>query len=312
MPDTRARRVGEVTLSDELALSRHAHDRLGNQRVDDEWIAARWEEATTRVMLLHRNTVAVDGGGERPVYVAPQEAPDGDRILLGWEGGTTYFAMLLPEPPEGLRMAGLREIGAVLEDRDAGLVTHAVALANWHRVHRHCPRCAGTLRSEQGGHIRRCEVCGRQQFPRTDPAVIMLVTDGHERCLLAHNAATHRERGYSTLAGFVEPGESLEAAVRREVAEEVGVRIGAVTYLGSQPWPFPSSLMLGFTAHAETTDVVRHDGEIAEARWYDRASMRADIDAGGLLVSPSISISRRLIEHWYGGPLPENTQAWAR
>ena len=104
----------------------------------------------------------------------------------------------------------------------------------------------------------------------------------------------------------------MAPAVGTEVAEEVGLHIGVVTYLGSQPWPFPSSLMLGFSARAETTEVVRHDGEIAEARWYDRASMRADIDAGNLLVSPSISISRRLIEHWYGAPLPENTTAWAR
>jgi NAD+ diphosphatase len=304
MPDTRARRVGEVTLSDELALSRHAHDRLGNQRVDDAWIAARWEEATTRVMLLHRNTVAVDGGGERPVYVAPQEAPDGDRILLGWEGGTTYFAMLLPEPPEGLRMAGLREIGAVLEDRDAGLVTHAVALANWHRVHRHCPRCAGTLRSEQGGHIRRCEVCGRQQFPRTDPAVIMLVTDGHERCLLAHNAATHRERGYSTLAGFVEPGESLEQAVRREIGEEVGIDVGRVTYQGSQPWPLPASLMVGFFAEAETTAISVDGEEISDARWFTREQLLAATQSGEVLLPGHISIARRLIERWYGGTLP--------
>jgi NAD+ diphosphatase len=293
-----------VTLSDELALSRHAHDRLGNQRVDDEWIAARWEEATTRVMLLHRNTVAVDGGGERPVYVAPQEAPDGDRILLGWEGGTTYFAMLLPEPPEGLRMAGLREIGAVLEDRDAGLVTHAVALANWHRVHRHCPRCAGTLRSEQGGHIRRCEVCGRQQFPRTDPAVIMLVTDGHERCLLAHNAATHRERGYSTLAGFVEPGESLEQAVRREIGEEVGIDVGRVTYQGSQPWPLPASLMVGFFAEAETTAISVDGEEISDARWFTRDQLLAATQSGEVLLPGHISIARRLIERWYGGTLP--------
>jgi NAD+ diphosphatase len=293
-----------VTLSDELALSRHAHDRLGNQRVDDAWIAARWEEATTRVMLLHRNTVAVDDGGERPVYVAPQEAPDGDRILLGWEGGTTYFAMLLPEPPEGLRMAGLREIGAVLEDRDAGLVTHAVALANWHRVHRHCPRCAGTLRSEQGGHIRRCEVCGRQQFPRTDPAVIMLVTDGHERCLLAHNAATHRERGYSTLAGFVEPGESLEQAVRREIGEEVGIDVGRVTYQGSQPWPLPASLMVGFFAEAETTAISVDGEEISDARWFTRDQLLAATQSGEVLLPGHISIARRLIERWYGGTLP--------
>jgi NAD+ diphosphatase len=151
-------------------------------------------------------------------------------------------------------------------------------------------------------------VDGSEHYPRTDPAVIMAVVDADDRLLLGRQASWPQGR-FSTLAGFVEPGESLESAVRREVAEEVGLTVGAVRYLGSQPWPFPSSLMLGFTARAETTDVVRHDGEIAEARWYTRPEMLADIRSGALHVAPSISISRRLIEHWYGGPLPHNAKA---
>jgi NAD+ diphosphatase len=309
-----------VTLSDELALSRHAHDRLGNQRVDSDWIDAQWADPGTRVMLLHKNTVAVDEAGQAPAYLSPQEAGDlagesgvdvdggADRVLLGWEDGTTYFALLLSEPPDGRHLAGLREIGVALGDRDAGLVTHAVALANWHRVYRHCPRCAGRLRSEQAGHVRRCEVCERQQFPRTDPAVIMLVTDraeqGEERCLLGHNRASHRERGYSTLAGFVEPGESLEHAVRREILEEVGVEVAAVAYAGSQPWPLPGSLMVGFYAEAASTRISVDGEEISDARWFSRAELLKAAESGEIVLPGHISIARRLIESWYGGSLP--------
>jgi NAD+ diphosphatase len=303
-----------VTLSDELALSRHAHDRLGNQRVDDAWAAAAWSDPATRVMLVHKATVAVDEAARAPRYVTPQEADEaaaaagsagGERVLLGREDGTTYFALLLAEPPPALHLAGLREIGVVLGDRDAGLVTHAIAMSNWHRVYRHCPRCATELRGEQAGHVRRCAGCGRAQFPRTDPAVIMLVTDGSgQRCLLAHNRASHRERGFSTLAGFVEPGESLEHAVRREIQEEVGVRIGDVTYAGSQPWPLPGSLMVGFFAVAETA-VIDVDGEeISEARWFTREELLAAAESEKVVLPGHISIARRLIESWYGGSLP--------
>jgi len=290
-------------MSDELALSRHAHDRLGNQRIDDAWVEARWAEPSTRVMLLHRNTVAIDEARKGPVYVSPAEAGEGVRVLLGWEDGTTYFAVLLPVSPENAQMAGLREIGSMLGDRDAGLVTHAIAMANWHRVYQHCPRCAGTLRSEQAGHVLRCRQCERQQFPRTDPAVIMLVVDD-ERCLLGHNAKSHRERGYSTLAGFVEPGESLEHAVRREILEEVGISVGAVTYKGSQPWPLPGSLMVGFFADAQSSEIAVDGDEISDARWFTRDALLAATQSGEILLPPGISIARRLIETWYGGPLP--------
>jgi NAD+ diphosphatase len=293
-----------VTLSDELALSRHAHDRLGNQRVDDDWVEARWRDPGTRVLLLHDSTVGVDEEVRAPRYVAPQDAGDGDRVLLGWESGTTYFAVLLREPPDAVRMAGLREIGVVFDDFDAALVTHAVAMANWHRVHRHCPRCGGRLRSEQAGHIRRCESCERQQFPRTDPAVIMLVIDRDDRCLLAHNARYPRAQGYSTLAGFVEPGESLENAVRREILEEVGIAIGDVTYQGSQPWPLPASLMVGFFAEAASTEISVDGEEISAARWFTRAELLEAAESGEILLPGRISIARRLVETWYGGELP--------
>jgi NAD+ diphosphatase len=293
-----------VSLSDDLVLSRHAHDRLGTQRVDDAWLAARWAEPGTRVLLLHKGTVAVDEDAQAPRYVAPAEAGDGERVLLGHEDGTTYFAVLRPEPPADLRMAGLREIGPLLGERDAGLVAHAVGMANWHRVHRYCPRCGGRLRSEQAGHLRRCEQCERQQFPRTDPAVIMLVTRGEDQCLLGHNTAYPRARGYSTLAGFVEPGESLENAVRREIREEVGIEVAGVTYMGSQPWPLPASLMVGFFAEAVTAEISVDGDEISDARWFTRAGLRTAAESGDVLLPGRISIARRLIETWYGGELP--------
>jgi NAD+ diphosphatase len=299
----------------DLALSRAVADRAAHRRADDEWLQEVWATPGTGVLRVRGSSVAVAGSGDRLDVDRPVEVRPEHRYFLGVDrDDRPWFAADLGaagRPDDGEDYRSLREVGTLLDARDAGLVVHAVSLANWHATHTHCPRCGSPTRPEYAGHTRRCDVDGSEHYPRTDPAVIMLVVDDEDRLLLGRQSSWPEKR-FSTLAGFVEPGESLEAAVRREVAEEVGVRIGAVTYLGSQPWPFPSSLMLGFTAHAETTDVVRHDGEIAEARWYDRASMRADIDAGGLLVSPSISISRRLIEHWYGGPLPENTQAWAR
>ena len=207
--------------------------------------------------------------------------------------------------------AGLREVGALLGDRDAGLFTHAVALANWHATHEHCPRCGARTRLAAAGHTRLCPQDGSEHFPRVDPAVIMLVLDSAGRCILARNQKWPKKR-VSILAGFVEPGESAEQAVAREVREEVGISVGEFRYLGSQPWPMPQSLMLGFSARA-IEDVQRDqpirvdDDEIAEARWYSRDDLRAAIEAGDILLPPPVSIARRIIEAWYGAPLP---RAW--
>jgi len=203
----------------------------------------------------------------------------------------------------------LRDVGLLLGARDAGLVVNAVALANWHATHTHCPRCGAVTRVASAGHIRVCVADGSEHYPRTDPAVIMAVVDADDRLLLGRQSAWPEGR-FSTLAGFVEPGESLEQAVRREVEEEVGVVIGEVDYLGSQPWPFPSSLMLGFVAHAKSVEIDGGDGEIAEARWFTRSGLRADVDRGRVLLSPPVSIARRLIEHWYGEPITDSVDAW--
>lgn len=213
-----------------------------------------------------------------------------------------------PRKPEGdpaVRLAGLREAGHLLTDRDAGLLTHAVGLANWHQVACFCSRCGSPTEPVMAGHVRRCTADGSEHFPRCDPAVIMMVTDADDRCLLARNVQWPARR-VSVLAGFVETGESAEQAVAREVFEEVGITVRDVTYAHSQPWPMPHSLMLGFSAQAAGTEIHVDAEEIAEADWYSRDDLREAIEGGDLLMPPSLSISRWLIENWYGGPLPRS------
>jgi NAD+ diphosphatase len=297
----------------DLALARAVVDRDAGRRTDDAWLAAAWADPATRVLRLRDGRAAVVGEPPRLDLDGRPDLPEDRRVFLGTFEGVAYFAALEQGMDTGDEHApsylGLREVGARLPALDAGLVVHAVSLANWHATHTHCPRCGAVTVPENAGHTRRCPVDGSEHYPRTDAAVIMLVLDADDRLLLGRQT-TWPEGRFSTLAGFVEPGESLEAAVRREVDEECGIDIGTVTYLGSQPWPFPSSLMLGFSAQALSTEVHRHDGEIAEARWYTREALLADIGTGRLHVSPSISISRRLIEHWYGEPLPHNAESW--
>lgn len=285
----------------QIALSVRAHDRVGHRRTDDAWLDETWADPATRVLPLARGRFPVLGDGTTLAWTRPGEAPPGQRVFLGVQAGVAHFAVLLEEPEDD--WADLRRVGPALSQADASLLVHAVALAEWHRGHRFCPRCGGRLATAAAGHVLTCGDCGRQQFPRTDPAVIMLVTDGDDRALLARQPRWPEGR-YSTLAGFVDPGESLEDAVRREVAEEVGVEVDAVRYLGNQPWPFPASLMVGFFGEALTTEI-RVDGEeISEARWFTRAQMREEAEAGSLLLPGGISISRTLIETWYGGSLP--------
>lgn len=291
----------DTTAPPQIALSVRAHDRVGHRRTDDAWLAETWADQGTRVLLLAKAHFPVDETGTAAAWTSPAEAPEGQRVFLGEQGGVAHFAVLLDAPLDG--WASLREVGASLSEAQGSLLVHALALAEWHRAHRFCPRCGHALEVAAAGHVLSCGGCGRQHFPRTDPAVIMLVTDADGRALLGRQPRWPEGR-YSTLAGFVDPGESLEAAVRREVAEEVGVEIGEVTYVGNQPWPFPASLMVGFFAEALTTEV-RVDGEeISDARWFTREEMAAEAEAGTLLLPGAISISRTLIETWYGGPLP--------
>jgi NAD+ diphosphatase len=293
----------------DLALARSAVDRAAERRTDEGWLAAAWSAPGVQVVRTSRGRAAVVGD---PPALALDVVPDAGvdrRFFLGIDGDRPFFSVELDESETDETFRSLRDVGLLLGARDAGLVVHAVALANWHATHQHCPRCGAPTRVATAGHIRVCQVDGSEHYPRTDPAVIMAVVDADDRLLLGRQSAWPEGR-FSTLAGFVEPGESLEQAVRREVREEVGVEIGGVDYLGSQPWPFPSSLMLGFVAQAKSVEIERGDGEIAEARWFTRESLRADVGHGRVLLSPPVSIARRLIEHWYGEPITDSADAW--
>ncbi|GAA5156469.1 NAD(+) diphosphatase [Nocardioides marinquilinus] len=296
-------------------LVARAHDRLGLHRRDQAWLDRRWDDPSSRVLV-------VSGTRVRPVegtlpWVPADQAPDGVRVLLGERDGTTSWAVITgPEAAasqegEWYPLRGLLP-ALVGQPDDAPLVFHALGLAEWHWATRFCPRCGHALVAVSAGHELNCPKddggCGRTQFPRTDPAVIMLVSHGEpgspeERCLLGRSPQWPDAR-YSTLAGFCEPGESLEDTVRREVAEESGVRVGEVTYFGNQPWPLPQSLMLGFLARAESTDVVVQEDELVDARWFTREQLATEAGSGAIVLPGGVSISRSLIEHWYGDTLP--------
>ncbi len=296
-----------------LALARGTVDRSTESRTDPAWLEARWADPGTRVLVIDDGQTLVRFGEANAdlVLLPASRAPDGPRYLLGVDSdGRAYFSVTAPLPaadtdaPDQVKPAGLRQVGALLGDRDAGLLTHAVALANWHATHTHCPRCGALTNLVTGGHSRICPVDGSEHFPRTDPAVITLVTDAGDRALLARNRSWP-ERRVSILAGFVEPGESAEQAVAREVAEETGITVGEIRYLGSQPWPMPQSLMLGFWARASGGQPIRVDEEeIAEAHWFGRDELRASMAAGETRLPPPVSIAHRIIESWYGDELP--------
>ncbi|MET8385646.1 NAD(+) diphosphatase [Streptosporangium canum] len=309
-----------------LLLARSAIDRSAALRGDAEWLKRAWADGASRVVVVDDGQALVrrDGDETALVLLPTADAPEGERYLLGVDvDGVAYFAVsaslegvtrgdsfnriVAPLAPSALRegqavAAGLRQVGSLLGDLDAGLLVYAVALEAWHSTHEFCPRCGSHTEVRAGGHVRVCPKDGSQHFPRVDPAVIMLVHDDEDRCLLARGPQWPEGR-LSVLAGFVEPGESLEHAVAREVVEEVGVHVVDPHYLGSQPWPFPRSLMLGFFARATSTELVLDLEEITEARWFSRAELLAALESGEVCLPSEVSIARRLIETWYGGPL---------
>ncbi len=245
--------------------------------------------------------VLVDGAA--PVLVPMgQVAGAGETVLLGVDTHGPVFAVD-PEPERaaalqpGAEVRGLRDVAAMAATADAGLLAHAVGLLNWHRRHRFCANCGAPTSSAEAGHVRACPRCGAIHHPRTDPVVITLVHDG-DRVLLGRQPTWPPGR-YSALAGFVEPGESLEEAVAREIGEESGVTVRDVRYRSSQPWPFPASLMLGFEAAYAAGQPYTHDRELEDVRWFSRHELeRAVAGDGELLLPPPLAIARRLIEGW--------------
>lgn len=269
----------------------------GESVADLGLVAFLGEDLAGRVHLL----LVLPHGTPGPLTSGP--AADGGPAAGAGAAG------IAPPAPEAATWLDLRAVGHLLDDTDAGILTCAVALANWHAAHSRCARCGSGTEPAQAGWARTCRGCGVEHYPRTDPAVIMAVVDDADRILLGRQARWPEKR-FSTLAGFVEPGESLEAAVRREVVEEAGVLVGEVVYRGSQPWPFPSSLMLGFRAAAQTTEITVDGEELAQARWWTREELALDLATGELLLPPAVSIARRLIEDWYGGPLTGGGGVW--
>ena len=243
--------------------------------------------------------------------------PDAELVMLGRFHGRVCFAAELtteqpPQVPEGASFDDLRLAGGQLPGDEAGLLAYARAMILWRARHRHCGSCGAVTLPASAGHVMKCgnSACGAEHFPRLDPAIIVLVTDG-ARALLGRQASWPAGR-YSTIAGFVEPGESLEDAVVREVLEETGVTVSDAAYHSSQPWPFPSSLMLGFTAFASADSLPRADEELEDARWFTRE----DLASGNPALPPPQSVSYRLIEDWYdsGATVPlrdtRGTRAW--
>ncbi|MCV2488659.1 NAD(+) diphosphatase [Geodermatophilus sp. YIM 151500] len=285
-------------------LSRVAHDRGHVARALPDPAGGRPVQVLT-VGPDGTVPVAEDGGGPRLLWEQRPALPGGS-VYLGEAGGVPYAAVrgeraltVSGRPVD--RWAGLREIGADLDDLDAGLLAQAVAILEWHDRHRFSPLTGAPTTVEQGGWVQRDPTDGTTFFPRTDPAVIMLVHDGGDRVVLGRKAEWPPGR-FSILAGFVEPGESAEAAVAREVAEEVGLAVTDVRYVGSQPWPFPQSLMLGFVARVDGEDALTVDPEeLEEARWFTRDELRTG--TGPRALPPPVSIARHILDRWVVGDL---------
>ena len=284
--------MSEVTGCDgsPLAFTGAVLERAATDRGDSAWLERQRNRADARALVLSELGLWVEDG--HLLLVAP--APDS--VFLGLDGDRPLFATY-GEPGRG-HPAGLREAATELPADEAALGAYAASLLSWHRRHGFCANCGAVTEVVDAGHERRCPACDTHHFPRTDPVVIVRVVDRRDRLLLGRQASWP-ERRFSVLAGFVEPGETLEEAVRREVEEESGVVVEAAEYVASQPWPFPSSLMIGFNALAGEGDPRPGDGELQEVGWFERAEVEAAAAGRGeIFLSPPYSISRRLIDGW--------------
>ncbi|GAB2816995.1 hypothetical protein GCM10027022_03910 [Alpinimonas psychrophila] len=315
--------------SSRLALSRHSTDRNGVARTRPDLLAELWADEATRVIVMWKGRTRLAQGAL--VLLAPSDMDslgfvlrsDDDSLRLylgesieeapGEAAGTSFIAVILTDEQAAILGApeedwsDLRVVAPVLTDRDAGLFTQALALANWHVSYGHSPKTGSRTIPDQAGWIRASTVDGAQVFPRTDPAVIVMITDHDDRLLLGNNALWEANR-YSLLAGYVEPGESLESAVIREVFEESGIDVVDPVYLGSQPWPFPASLMLGFHAKlapgADPEKLTPDGEEILAVRWFTRDELRASTES--IILPGPVSIARAMIEHWLGETLDQD------
>ncbi len=290
-------------------------DRASDCRADADWIKARLADPRSLILplwklqlLLTGNAPAIRAGFFAPGLVEQLAGPDAACVFLGLDNDRAVFALDISaasEPDrEGPladlgRLSDLRAAAALLPPDEIGILAQAKALIDWHQRHGFCARCGTRTQIMDAGHRRLCPNCGAEHFPRTDPVVIMLAHDGEE-CLVGRGQQFQPQM-FSALAGYVEPGETIEEAVRREICEETGIRTGRVTYYATQPWPFPSSLMIGCFAEALSREIVLRDRELAEARWLDRKTARALLSGetiGGMRIPPPLAIAHHLIRAW--------------
>ena len=288
-------------------------DRASELRSDEAELNRLWNAA--KIIRVSDSKLATDGQSLRFLsatevekLIASKIFTSGDKYFLGIDSASTvaYFAWDCDEvgkaagdsSAEG--MASLRELGAKLDEFHLGISMHVIALSNWHRSHPHCSRCGAETESTLGGSVRVCVKDQSQHHPRTDSAVIVLVKDKDDRILLGHQPIWPDGR-FSTFAGFLEPGETFEQCVEREVFEESGVKVSEITYLGSQPWPFPASIMIAFSAVADDPSTAKADGvEITDVRWFSREELKNSVADGSLLLPPTISVARKMIAMWFG------------
>jgi NAD+ diphosphatase len=291
-----------------LPLAHVALDRDYLARERDELFAELWSNSSTLILPMHRGQVLLGRESELK-YLSPELIPQSSALAyLGkvLEIGTPIVVARLDDAqafefePDSSNWHTLRRSGIGLSPTDAAVFTQALALFNWHETHAFCPVCGTRTEITRGGWVRRCPSDDRELFPRTDPAIIVSVIDEHDRILLGSQGVWEDNR-FSILAGFVEPGESLEAAVVREMQEEAGIKVASPKYLGSQAWPFPYSLMLGYTATYVGGEVTPDGEEIVKLRWFTREELKAE--ALNLLLPGKLSIARAIIEHWLGEEL---------
>jgi NAD+ diphosphatase len=271
-------------------------DRVDHHRTSTAWVAGLWRAADARLLKLDdQSRFTTNAGGSKLRMTKPFVEFDSQRhLLLGMLDGSPIFAVEALTEGE---VHDFREVGALLSDNQRDIAATATALTQWHRAEPRCPLCGDPSRVINGGFARHCLTCAHDHFPRTDPAVIVAVLDDQDRILLGRQSVWPSRR-VSILAGFVEAGESLEQAIHREIGEEVDVSLSAVRYYGSQPWPFPRSLMLGFAARASSTAICVDGNEIESAAWYSRDDVRRQVASGELGLPGETSIAFRLIESW--------------
>ncbi|WP_247236743.1 NAD(+) diphosphatase [Telluribacter sp. SYSU D00476] len=286
--------------------------RVSESRVDEQYIQAKLHDPAAHFVPVWKNKNLVAAGDPlQSVYMsydqaAPMLTDSAPLIFLGVLEGIPHFAFALPDEapvdtlfPAGQQFKDLRDIGVLLTQDEGSLYAYARALVHWHRTHQYCGRCGSKTISQEAGHVLQCTnpACALRHFPRTDAAIIVLITY-QEHCLLVRQSVWP-EGMYATVAGFLEPGESLENAVAREVMEETGLELEHIEYHSSQPWPFPASIMIGFTAQATTMEYKLDQLEIEQAIWVTREELSVKLKEGTLKLPPPLSIASRLIDDWF-------------